>query len=224
MHKEAQGGPRRPKGAQWTQKAPQSRRQRQSPTEAHIPNKQWQYHETIKTMKKQMENIEHSKETKATHKPIERQAKSADKIKKQKTYFIWNAEAFLKRFFCYLAFCFGRGGLVSTLYLICLLSWHECHSLYERCVWLVVTMLCGIFRARWQWEGMPRFSLSLCVRGRTVRLDKRTDRHTATYQQSTTQCFCNQSTNPNACTPVLCVASILNHEGLQIRTTQVKPQ
>ena len=35
-----------------------------------------------------MENIEHSKETKATHKPIERQAKSADKIKKQKTYFI----------------------------------------------------------------------------------------------------------------------------------------
>ena len=61
-----------------------------------------------------MENIEHTKETKATQEPIGRQAKSVENQKKNK----------------------------NTL-----------------------------------------------VRGRTVRLDKRTDRQTATYQQSTTQCF-----------------------------------
>ena len=65
-------------------------------------------------------------------------------------------------------------------------------------------------------EPIGRQAKSVLINGQTGR-----QRHINNLQPSV---FCNQSTNQNACAPVLCVASILNHEGLQIRTTQVKPQ
>ena len=71
----------------------------------------------------------------------------------------------------------------------------------------------------------------VCLRAGPVRFDKLTDRETdkrtatdTTDQQSTTPVFWQPEHQRNVCTPVLCFANMLNREGLQIRTTQVKPQ